>query len=151
MFEHGYNQICGHSTHAFRLMSISSQISASVFRPDMELVKLTCSKSCLPVVTDWMANSSSASIVVTRTLTYARANILEGPNWVKCREGTVCQPAEGNATTPRHAQINTAAEVFIPFYVKYVKYMSWYRASWSRPTIVTWIFSGNALQEMLCF
>lgn len=32
------------------------------------LAQLTWSKSCLPVVLGWMANSSSASIVVTRTL-----------------------------------------------------------------------------------
>lgn len=45
-----------------RLVCIDVSIAVLECRP-------TWSKSCLPVVVDWMANSSSASIVVTRTLT----------------------------------------------------------------------------------
>ncbi len=33
------------------------------------VLELTWSNNCLPVVLGWMANSSSASMVVTRTLT----------------------------------------------------------------------------------
>ena len=45
-------------------------LSNMIFEPFSNLLCMfTWSKSCLPVVLGWMANSSSASIVVTRTFT----------------------------------------------------------------------------------
>lgn len=59
-------------TFLYSLIHVESPLESVYWSPKNHtsrrpIVFTTWSNSCLPVVVDWMANSSSASIVVTRT------------------------------------------------------------------------------------
>lgn len=73
-------------TFLYSFIQVESPFESVYWRPKNQtsrrpIVLTTWSKSCLPVVVCWMANSNSASIVVTRTFSCQSRN----NNKIRCK------------------------------------------------------------------